>query len=105
MVSLTILVYSYFLDNPFGSLLSFLADSSCWYSTIALLSFQWFDLYCILFSVLEVVQCQRISLELHCSEESGRVLQQARSLIQEKEISFHYFYVQTTNSVACFKRL
>ncbi|KAG6751738.1 hypothetical protein POTOM_043942 [Populus tomentosa] len=50
MVSLTILVYRYLLDNPFGSLLSFLADSSCRSSTIALLSFQLFDLYITLYT-------------------------------------------------------
>ena len=75
MVSSTILVYRCFLDNPFGSLLSF------WLTVVADLQQLLYlvsndltcTLGCILFSVLEVVQCRRISLELHCSEESGKV--------------------------------
>ena len=59
-----------FLDNPFGSLLSF------WLTVVADLQQLLYlvsndltcTLGCILFSVLEVVQCRRISLELHCSD-------------------------------------
>lgn len=61
-----------------------LADSGCWSSTIAILSISYmhtlvsndltYMLDCVLFSVLELVLCQHILLEPHCSEESGKLL-------------------------------